>query len=103
MFNAPCDNNHVNRKPSDINQLAASIVGEAVGEEPRQREKNPLLQAAGKKGGHIGGRARAERLSTAELSEIGRKGASSRWSDPRDAPAQEASGSSEANPNANRS
>ena len=41
--------------------------------------KNPHAVALGRKGGRIGGKRRAENLTTEQLSAIGRKGAEAKW------------------------
>ncbi len=41
--------------------------------------KNPHAVALGRKGGKIGGKRRAQNLTAEQLSEIGRKGADTRW------------------------
>lgn len=68
----------------DLNQVAKSIVDQATGEspvipKPVQKEKNPAAVALGKLGGKKGGRARAEKLSPEERSEIAKKAAEVRW------------------------
>lgn len=66
------------RKPADLNRLAASIVGEATGDEPSDG-KNPAAVELGRKGGLKGGRARAKSLSPERRSEIAKKAAAARW------------------------
>ena len=67
----------------DVNELAASIVSEAIGDlpapEPEQPEKNPHAQALGRLGGKKGGKARAAKLTASQRSEIARKAALARW------------------------
>jgi hypothetical protein len=80
------------RKPaSDFNVNAARIVAEATGQEPldgKQRPKPPKLQAPkknphavalGRRGGKVGGPARAKALTAKERSEIALKAARARW------------------------
>lgn len=70
------------KKPRDLNQLAARIVGEATGEiEPLDPNegKDPAAVALGRKGGLKGGKARAEALTPEQRSEIARKAAKARW------------------------
>ncbi len=70
------------KRPTDINQLAASIVGDATGEPTKDiqpKEKNPAAVALGRLGGLKGGKARAEKLSSEKRKEIARKAAQSRW------------------------
>jgi len=71
-------------KPRDLNKLAASIVEQATGDESPtdpepEPEKNPAAVALGRLGGKKGGKARAEKLSAEERSQIARKAASARW------------------------
>jgi hypothetical protein len=70
-------------RPRDMNQLAKRIVDLSVGEEteeqPVEREKNPHAVALGRLGGQRGGKARAERMTPAQRSEIARVAAKSRW------------------------
>ncbi len=70
------------RTPTDINQLAASIVGRATGEAKPEPEKNPAAVALGRLGGLKGGKARAAALSKKERAEIARKAAAVRWNKP---------------------
>ena len=66
------------KRPADLNQLAATIVGESGGE-PLKIPKNEARAKAGRLGGRKGGHARAAKLSREKLSEIGKKGARARW------------------------
>jgi hypothetical protein len=75
------------KRPSDINQLAISIVEQATGEQitkkPSERnspKKNPAAVALGKLGGKKGGPARAKKLSAKRRSKIAKKAAQTRWS-----------------------
>ncbi|MCF6322972.1 MAG: histone H1 [Gammaproteobacteria bacterium] len=72
------------KRPRDANQLAKSIVDlttGAVEEEPPEGlgGKDPAAVALGRKGGLKGGKARAEKLTAEERSEIARIAASARW------------------------
>lgn len=72
------------KKPRDVNQLAAHIVAASTAEEAtegqeRLPEKDPAAVALGRKGGKKGGKARAERLTPEERSEIARIAARARW------------------------
>jgi len=83
------------KRPADVNQRAYQVFQEAVGEalpqpapivaepseKPPEREKDPAAVALGRKGGLKGGRARAEKLTAEERSEIGKKAAKARWRD----------------------
>lgn len=48
-------------------------------EPPEPIQKNPAAVALGQKGGRKGGKARAEKLTPEERSEIAKKGAAKRW------------------------
>lgn len=66
----------------DLNQLAASIVTQATGEEeaqPEQPEKNPAAVTLGRLGGLKGGKARAIKLTPEKRREIAVKAAKARW------------------------
>jgi hypothetical protein len=73
------------KRPRDLNQLAASIVGDATSEasaenpEPEKPEKNAAAAELGRRGGLKGGRARAERLTPEQRSEAARRAAQARW------------------------
>lgn len=74
-----------NKKPKDINELAASIVNEATQEPPKGQakeerpQKNPAAVALGRLGGLKGGKARAKKLSAKKRKEIAQKAAKARW------------------------
>ncbi len=71
-------------KKLDLSQLAKRIVDEAIGEiEPEEEldEKKKAAIESGRRGGLKGGKARAEKLSSDERSEIAKKAAQKRWSD----------------------
>jgi hypothetical protein len=71
------------KRPTDLNRLAASIVADATSEDDEQDDpyegKNPAAVELGRQGGLIGGRARAEKLTPEQRSEIARKAAAARW------------------------
>jgi hypothetical protein len=71
------------KRPADLNKLAASIVSDATAEDDEQDDadagKDPAAVALGRKGGLKGGRARAEKLTPEQRSEIARKAARARW------------------------
>ena len=70
------------RKKLDLNQLAKSIVYQATGEEeivPPPKVKNQAAIERGKKGGAIGGTARALKLTPAQRSEIAKFAINTRW------------------------
>ncbi len=65
-------------KRKDFTQVAFSVFQQAIGE----AEPAPELtgkKADSSKGGKIGGKARAAKLSPEERSEIARKAAQARW------------------------
>lgn len=73
--------NRSSKRPSDLNKLAASIVGDVVDEDkPKEaRVKDPAAVALGRKGGLKGGKARAKKLSAEERSAIAKQAAETRW------------------------
>ncbi len=75
------------KAPTDVNALAAFIVGQATEpEEKDNKEPTPeeLAHAAavalGRLGGLKGGKARAKKLSAKKRSSIAKKAAKARWS-----------------------
>ncbi len=69
-------------KNLDLNQLAKRIVDEAIGEiepEPEIDEKKKAAIESGRLGGLKGGKARAEKLTPEERSDIAKKAAKARW------------------------
>jgi len=77
--------------PTDLNQLAAGIVGKATGQEPEEPAegaepvddgKDPAAVALGRKGGKKGGKARAANMTADERSAAARKAARARWKKP---------------------
>ncbi len=69
--------------PRDVNQRAKAILDIVTGDvtpEPMP-EKDQAAVESGRRGGKIGGKARAEKLSPERRSEIARKAASARWAD----------------------
>lgn len=70
------------KRPADLNRLAASIVADATSEEPEldpYEGKDPAAVELGRRGGLKGGRARAEKLTAEQRSEIAKKAAAARW------------------------
>ena len=70
------------KAPVELNKLAAFIVDQATDETPETDEKpqkNPAAVELGRLGGKKGGRARAEKLTPEQRSEIARKAARARW------------------------
>jgi hypothetical protein len=70
------------KHPRDANQLAKSVVDIAIGESASlsiNESKDPDAVALGRRGGLKGGRARAQKLTKEQRSEIARKAAAARW------------------------
>lgn len=69
------------KRPVDINALAASIVADAIGDgKPEDLEgKDPAAVSLGRKGGLVGGKARAASLTKKKRSEIAKNAAKARW------------------------
>ncbi len=65
------------KRPRDANQLAKLIADIATGE--AEDAPAPEKDAARQKGGKAGGRARADKLTPDERSEIARRAADVRW------------------------
>lgn len=66
----------------DVNQSAFDAVQRVVSlaeDATKRREKNPAAVALGRLGGLKGGKARAEKLSASDRSEIARRAADARW------------------------
>lgn len=77
------------KKPRDVNELAASIVAAATAEEPEEKAEPMPEDAAhlaavalGRRGGLVGGNARAAKLSKKRRAEIAKKAAMARWKKP---------------------
>jgi hypothetical protein len=67
---------------TDPNLLAKSIVDRATGIAPPAKplkQKNPAAVELGRLGGLKGGKARAEKLTPEQRSEIAKKAAAARW------------------------
>ena len=69
------------KRPRDLNQLAKSIVDESTGQTDAEPEdtRDPMAVELGRRGGLIGGRARAAKLTAEQRTEIARKAAQARW------------------------
>ena len=70
------------KRPKDPNQLAKLIVDIATGEVKEtqpEASKDPAAVVLGRKGGLKGGKARAEKLTPEQRSDIARKAAKNRW------------------------
>jgi hypothetical protein len=77
------------KRPRDPNQLAKSIIDIATGQKPNrdptpeEEGKDPAAVERGRKGGLVGGKARADKMTAAERKDAARKAVTSRWSRPR--------------------
>ena len=71
--------------PRDVNEMAKSIIDQLTGDVPREvpPTKNPAAVELGRRGGLIGGKARAAKLGKKKRSEIAKKAAKARWSKKR--------------------
>jgi hypothetical protein len=72
--------------PRDPNQNAKAVVDFATGQrepDPPARVKDPAAVELGRKGGKVGGKRRAARMTPAERSASARKAALARWAKPR--------------------
>jgi hypothetical protein len=76
------------KAPSDFNVNAARIVAITTGQplpkpskppKPAKAKKNPHAVALGRRGGKVGGKARAEALTPEERHSIAVKAARARW------------------------
>jgi hypothetical protein len=69
-----------NRK-LDLSQLARHIVDEATAERKPEPEdtRDPAAVSLGRRGGLVGGKARAAKLSPEQRREIAQKAARARW------------------------
>jgi len=79
-----CHNGSMQKRSSknrDANVITAGIVEEATAESEQEKQnvKNPAAVALGRLGGLKGGKARAEKMTPEQRSEIARIAASARW------------------------
>lgn len=79
------------KRPRDLNELAASLVRDAIGEgepeeEPKKEKKakNPAAVELGRLGGKKGGKARAKKLTPEQRREIAQIAAAARWKKNKD-------------------
>lgn len=70
--------------PADTNKRAKSVVDLATQDETTTDGKNAAAVALGRKGGLIGGHARAKSLTAKRRSEIAKKAADARWGHTKD-------------------
>lgn len=62
----------------DLNQLAYSILQQAIGEEPKPPKESAKARA-GRSGGIKGGAKRAATLTPEQRAQIAKKAAAARW------------------------
>lgn len=69
------------KRPRDPFALAVKIGREATGQDPKPPppEEPSEMAARGRKGGKVGGRARANAMTPEQRSEVARKAARARW------------------------
>jgi hypothetical protein len=72
------------KRPADVNQLAhflgkQSTQAEEHGGDINREELSRVMSVLGKKGGKLGGKARAEKLTPERRTEIALKAAKKRW------------------------
>ena len=70
------------KRPRDLNQWAKRVVDLATGAAQEQTPpdtRDPAAVELGRRGGLVGGKARAEKLSAKKRAAIARKAAKSRW------------------------
>lgn len=67
------------RMPRDVNQRAKAILDMVTGEREAEPEKDPRAVESGRRGGKIGGVARAAKLTPEQRSESARNAALARW------------------------
>ncbi len=71
--------------PRDPNQRAKAVVDFATGQrepDPAPRVKDPAAVELGRRGGLIGGKARAARMTPEQRRDSARKAALARWGTP---------------------
>jgi hypothetical protein len=68
------------KRPRDLNQWAKHLVDLATGvvQEPESAPESPAAEL-GRRGGQIGGKVRAERMTPKQRSAAARKAAKARW------------------------
>ncbi len=66
-------------KQKDPSEIARHVLDAIVPDAEPPKKKNPAAVALGRLGGLKGGKARAEKLTTKQKSEIARKAALARW------------------------
>ena len=77
--------------PEDFAQNAFRVFQQAIGEEPKEEApeepaKNPAAVELGRLGGLKGGKARADKLTKEQRSEVARNAVKARWAKRQDEP-----------------
>jgi hypothetical protein len=67
-------------KRLDFAQIAHAVVEAATNEQEDQPEKESIAVESGRRGGLVGGKLRADKLTPERRSEIAKKAAQARWS-----------------------
>ena len=67
------------KKQKDPSEIARLVLDAVVPDAEPPKEKNPAAVTLGKLGGKKGGKARAEKLTPEQRSEIARAAANARW------------------------
>jgi hypothetical protein len=67
------------KQPTDLNQLAHSIVGQAIGQTSEDEIRSQAAKLLGRLGGLKGGPARYKALTKKRRQEIAKKAAQVRW------------------------
>jgi hypothetical protein len=70
------------KRPRDLDLLAKFLVDDGTGDRPPavpERAKDPAAVELGRRGGLVGGKARAAKLTAERRSEIAKKAAAERW------------------------
>ena len=65
--------------PEDVNEAAFRVLRSATRETTDRSEKNPAAVSLGRLGGLRGGKARADKLTAGQRTEIAKKAAAARW------------------------
>lgn len=67
------------KRPKDPNQLAKFVIDAAAGDKPETMVKESAMVELGRRGGVVGGVARAASLAPEQRSDIARAAARRRW------------------------
>ena len=73
------------KRPRDISQLAKHVIAIATGEvedrepTPEEQGKDPAAVTLGRRGGLIGGKARAMKMTAQQRRQASQRAAQSRW------------------------